>query len=240
MTTDINNFICIFRQKNGQVKIKHNNINVGNIYMFLRDLGFRKSKLDNRRIYYRRNNTELETVHPREIKQAFLDFLKRADYTDLPDDINHNDILEWYYSKMPIKESGLNDHYLEDNLTEQEIHSLRLQTNHDYKHKFDINQLIAKFDELHFSKTVDSINSYSSNNPPLYYKSVGDRKYLVFNHWNCNSKFKDGFDGWIATYKNEKQIGKKKPNDLQEVCLGFLLDRDFPLIEQYLISELPA
>lgn len=234
MTTDINNFIYFIRQKNGQVKIKHNISNEGNIYKFLRDLGFRKAKLDNRLIYYRRHNNELTPVHKMDIKHAFLDFLKSAEYSNAPDYVSHNDILNWYYSKMPIKENGLYDHYLEDNLSEHEIHSLRLRTNDDYKHKFEISQLIAKFDELNFSKTVDTINSYSSNNPPLYYKNVGDKKYIVFIHRNYNSKNTDCFDGWLATYTNEEQIGKKKPIEFQDFRLGFRLDRDFSLIEQFI------
>lgn len=234
MTKDINNFVTIVRQKNGKIKIRHDIKNEGNIYKLLRDFGFRKSKLDYKRIYYQRHDNDVKIINPIKIKHAFLDFLKRADYTNLPNDVSHHDILEWYYSKAPIKENGLYNQYLEETLSEQEIHSLRLQTNHNYKHKFHINQLLNKFDELHFSKTVDNINSYSSKNPPLYYKGIGNRKYIVFNHWNYMSEYTDGFDCWLAIYANENQIGKEKPLELQEIILGFQLERDLPLIEQYL------
>jgi hypothetical protein len=131
MTTDINNFITILRQKNGKLKITHDVNNRVNVYKFLRDIGFRKSKLDNRRVYYRRHNNKLTIVQPYEIKDAFHDFLKRADYTNIPDDVSHEDILEWYYAKVPFKINGLYDPYLEDTLSEQEIHSLRLQRDAD-------------------------------------------------------------------------------------------------------------
>lgn len=234
MTKDINNFIDIVRQKNGRVKIKHNITNEGNIYKLLRDFGFRKSKLDNRRIYFRRQADIVTPVNLSDIKDAFREFLKCGDFTNIPTDINHHDILEWYYSTHPIKENGLFDHYLEDTLTEVETHNFRLATDHDYRHRFEIKQLLSKFDEWAFSKSTDNINSYSSNNPPLYYKRIDDRKFLVFNHWNANTKYTGGFDSWIATYSNEKQIGNKKPLDLQDIRLGFRLDRDYPLIEQYL------
>jgi len=234
MITDINNLVTIVRQKNGKIKIIHDINNEGNIYKLLRDFGFRKSKLDNVKIYYRKHNNKLSIANPTTIKQTFLDFLERADYTNLPNDVSHDDILEWYYSKKPIKENGLYDHYLKNILSESEIHTLRLLTNNDYKHKFDIDGLIAKFSELNFTKTVDSISSYSSNNPPLYYKYIGNGKYIVFNHWNYDKKNKDGFDCWLAIYANEEQVGKKKPIDLQKLRLGFQLERDLPLIEQYL------
>ncbi len=238
MTTDINNFIDIVRQKNGRVKIKHNITNEGNIYQLLRDFGLRKSKLDNKRIYFYRQSDNIQPVKLLDIKDAFREFLERGNFMNLPPDINHHDILEWYYSTLPIKENGLFDHYLEDTLTESEIHSLRLQTDHVYKHRFEISQLISKFDDWKFSKTTDLISSYSSDNPPLYYKRIADTKFIVFNHWNANTKYTDGFDCWIATYSNEKQIGNKKPLELKEIRLGFRLDRDFSLIEQYLNLQL--
>jgi len=234
MTTDINNFIDIVRQKNGRIKIKHNVTNEGNIYKLLHDFGFRKIKLDNRRIYFRRQADKITPVKLVDIKEAFREFLEHGDFTNIPQDVDHRDILEWYYSTLPIKENTQFDQYLEDTLTETEAHDLRLQTDHIYKHKFEIEQLLLKFDEWKFLKTTDIISSYSTENPPLYYKHIGDRKFLVFNHWNVNTKYTDGFDCWIATYSDEKQIGNKKPLDLQDIRLGFRLDRDFPLIEQYL------
>jgi len=123
---------------------------------------------------------------------------------------------------------------LKETLSEQEIHDLRLQSNPRYRWKFFTQQLIAKFDEWNFSKTVDYINSYSGNNPPLYYRRISETKFIVFNHWNFNSKYRDGFDCWLAIYKNEKEIGKKQPHNLQQIILDFRFDRHLPLIEQYL------
>jgi hypothetical protein len=68
MTTDINNFICVVRQQNRQIKIKHDSNNEANIYKLLRDFGFRKSKLDNRKIYYRRQDGMLMPVRLDNIK----------------------------------------------------------------------------------------------------------------------------------------------------------------------------
>ncbi|MDL2330651.1 hypothetical protein LJC62_01380 [Odoribacter sp. OttesenSCG-928-A06] len=237
MTTDINDYIRIVRQKNGQIRIKHDVTNEGNIYKLLREFGFCQFKLDNRTIYYRRQNDELTKVDFNDIKRAFYDFLKEGNYT-CPKDVSRVDILNWYLEKLPLKKNGLLKHYLEDTLSEQEIHSLRLQIDFDYKHNFEIQQILSKLDEWNFKKTIDTKSSIATN-APLYYKQVDSDKYLIFSHWNADryidkkkKHYRDGFDCWLAKFKNEKDIGKKKiaDEDLQDIRLGFYLNRDLPLL----------
>jgi hypothetical protein len=232
MTKDINDFITFDRLKNGRVKITHDINNEGNIYKHLHELGYRKAKLDNKRVYFRREGTELTPLSIREIKVAFRDYLRNFDFTNIPDDIEYFSILNWYYERQPIKENGLLDHYLEDELNESEVHYLRLKTNVGYKHKKEIENLLSKFEEWSFSKTIDNIGSICLN-APLYYKKIGDKKYLVFSHYNSEHKTNNGFDCWIATFVNEKQIGKKKPSDIETIRFSFQLDRDFGLISDY-------
>ena len=243
MTTDINNFVCVVRQKNGEIKIKHDLNNETNIYKLLYEFGFRKSKLDNRKIYYRRQESTLTPVRLYDIKKAFYDFLSNGFYT-CPKDITRIEILNWYLNKSPIKENGLFNHYLEEKetLLEQEIHHLRLQMDCDYKHNFEVQQILSKLKDWNFKKTIDA-KSCITTNAPLYYKRVGNDKYLIFTHWNAGrytdkkkKHYKDGFDCWLAKFENEKHIGKKKiaDEDLSTIRLGFDLDRDMSLIEQYL------
>jgi len=234
MNTDITNFITIVYYKNGTTKVKHDINNEANIYKLLREFGYRKSKLDNRKLFFRICDNDLTPVSLTDIKYAFSSFIRDCEYTNCPEEISHNQIFNWYVRTNPIKENGLFDNYLAHTLTEKEEHMLRLKTNHDFKHKFEINELLTKFEEWSFSKTIDKINSYSSKNPPLYYKKVADNKFLVFNHWNTNTKHTDGFDCWIATYNNEKQIGLKKPLELKDIRLGFRLERDYSLIQDFL------
>lgn len=234
MNTDITNFITVVYQKNGITKIKHDRNNETNIYKLLHDLGYRKSKFDNKRIYFRIVGQDFIPANMMKIKRAFLEFLRCCNYSNCPENVNHNQILNWYHEKNPIKENGLLDNYLGCTLTTEEEHKLRLKLNPNYKHNFDINTLLAKFDEWKFAKTVDKINSYSSDNPPLYHKKLAGNKFLVFNHRNCNNKYRDSFDCWIATYNNEKYIGIKKPIELKELRLGFKLERDLSFVEQYL------
>lgn len=233
MTKDINDFITIVRQKNGRVKITHDINNEGNIYRLLQELGYRKARLDNKRIYFRREGTVLTPVSLRKIKDAFRNLLRNMDFLNLPDDIEYSTILNWYYERQPIKENGLFDHYLEDELNEREAHDMRLKINVTYKNKFEVDSMLAKFSEWKFCKTTDTVGGFCKDNP-LFYKKIEDTKYLVFNHYNSEHKTNGGFDCWIATFTDEKQIGKKKPSDIESIRLSFRLDRDFELILDYI------
>jgi hypothetical protein len=162
MTTDINNFVTLSTFKNGRVKILQTVSNEANIYKLLCNLGYRKTKLNNKNIYLKREGASLLPIHRSEIKQAFFKFLDLdADYSKTLDGTNRGEIINWFYQKNRIKVNGLYDHYLEDNLTGEETHRLLMLTNQAYKHNFDIKQLLSKFEEWHFSKTIDKINSYS-------------------------------------------------------------------------------
>ena len=232
MTIDINDFVSFDRLKNGKVKITTNISKEGNLYKYLRKLGFCKSKLDNRRIYYKRENNLINPSSMHDIKHTFWTLLQQGKFLNTPTDISHSDILNWYLDKQPIKENGLFDYYLEDNLSETEAHNYRLTTNPTYRHKFEIQQLLSKFAEWNFSKTTDVVGTFCKDNP-LYFKRIDNKKYLVFNHYNSKSESNDGFDSWVATFTDERQIGIKKPTEIQDIRLSFHLDRDFELIKNY-------
>jgi hypothetical protein len=233
MITDIDNFFDLVRLKNGQVKIKSNSSKKSNIYGLLRDFGFRVCKVGGRRVYYRRSDGKIYPISIHDIKDAFTEFLRSGELSNVPKDVSYQSIMNCYYSANPIKE---NEHFwgcLEETLNETKTHNYLLETDGDYKSHFEVQQLLSKFDELGFSKIIDSISYYSSNTPTLYYKRIAEEKFLVFNHWNVNSKYTNGFDSWVATYRNETHIGTKKPNGHQEIRLGFQLERDYNLIKHY-------
>lgn len=235
MTTDINNFGTIDTFKNGRLKMSQTASEEANIYKLLYVLGYRKTKLNNINIYIKREGTSISSVHPSDIRQAFFKFLEfDADYSNIPDGIDRVEIINWFYQKRAVKENGLYDHYLADTLSVSEVHALSMLTDHDYKHDFENNQLLSKFDEWNFTKRIDTVGAFHKGDT-LYYKNIGDKKYLVFNHFNGqNHNTNDCFDIWFATYMNESQIGNKKPLDQQGICYGFDLDRDFHLIKDYL------
>lgn len=233
MDRDINDFINIIRQKNGIVKITHDITNEGNIYKLLRDLGFRKAKLDKKYVYFKRDDINIIPASFQEIKDTFRDMLRKYEFTNIPADIRYDSVLNWYHNRKPIKENGLFNHYLEDSLTEFESDELRQVNTKTNNRKLNTENLLAEFKEWNFKTTVDTIGTFCINNP-LFYKKVRDNKYLVFNHFYSENKNNDGFDSWVATYSNEKHIGKKEPLLIENIRRSFQLDRDFELIEIYL------
>jgi hypothetical protein len=233
MKKDINDFITIVKKKNGVSEITYNYLNESNIYKFLHELGFCKSKIGKKNIYYRRNGKNIIPSSFDEIDYTFWNFLQNTDFNNMPVDIDKINILEWFLKKNPIKKNELFDSCLSDNLSENEIHSFLLMTNSSYKHKYEINQLLSKFEEWSFLKTEDRYGSLCKNSM-LYYKAIERGNYLIFSHYNFENKTNDGFDCWIATFSNKNQIGLNKPSNIQNICLSFQLNIDLPLIEAYL------
>ena len=135
MDKNITNFIEIVRYKNGKNRIRHNSINENNIYELLKGFGYRSCKLDNRRIFFHKNGNDLVSVSLMKIKHRFRDFLENQESSNMPNDIYHSDIMEWYYGKNPIKESRLFN-YLLTELNSEETHQLRLITDVYYKHNW--------------------------------------------------------------------------------------------------------
>lgn len=233
MKININDFLTINTQKNGRVFVSHDINQEANIYKFLRELGYRKARLNNKKIYFRRNGTDIVAVSLLDIKFTFIKMFESSDLINIPSDMEHQAIINWYCLKQPIKENGLFDYILEDSLTDVDVHNYKLQRDFNYKHKFGIQQLFSKFAEWSFDNTIDIAGSFSDN-APLYYKYIGDKKYIVFNHYNSQDNTNDGFDCWVSTYENIKHIGNRKPISNQNLRLSFLLERDYHLISKYL------
>jgi len=228
---DIHNFISIQEQRNGNFKIDINDFNRINIYKLLYENGYRKSQINKKRIYYKREKNKLNKIHKHDIVNVFYFMLKNLEFVNIPSKIEYSDIINLYLEKDPIKENKLFNFYLRETLTETETHELRMQFDVDYKHEFEIKQILLKFEEWSFCKTIDTIGTFCKNNP-LYFKNIGNNGYLIFNHFNLKKKAKnDGFDCWHATYYNQESIGKKQPLNIKSIRLGFNLERDISLIK---------
>ncbi|HEY0262871.1 MAG TPA: hypothetical protein VGB95_07580 [Chitinophagales bacterium] len=117
---DINDFITIDRQKNGTIKITHTTENVWNLYKLLKELGYRKTKLGNKRVYYQRNEFGIKSVSILDIKQAFTNLLGKHFFTNIPKDVDYASIFNWYFKKQPIKENGVFNHFLIEALSDIE------------------------------------------------------------------------------------------------------------------------
>jgi len=233
MTIDINKFLNFNQLRNGKTKITFSSQNETNVYILLRELGFCKSNLDGKRIYYQRIENKITPVSLRFINDVFFDFFQKEKYTNISSVITHSDIINWFL-KYQIRKNEKLDYFLKDTLTEKEAESFHIQTNESFKHKFEIQQLISKLNEWNFRKTTNYVRSFGKNNP-IYYKNIGNKEFLVFNHYNSIQNNNDGFDSWIATFENENEIGVKRPTEIKNIRLSFHLEKDFNLI-RYLIN----
>lgn len=233
MTKDINDFITIIRQKNGQVKITHTPNNVCNIYKYIYELGYRNSKLGKKRIYFLRNGTNVTPVNFWDIKDDFFERFKKFDFTNIPKDIEYASILNCYYRRQPIKENEVFKNYPDEILTKAQIHNFMLIRDPFYKHRFEVKELLSKLDEWAFHRTVDTIGAFTTKSP-LYFKNVGGQKYLIFTYYNPNHESNDGFDSWIATFSSQNHIGNKMPLEVEKIQLSFHLERDFHLIKDFI------
>lgn len=99
---DINDFISITKSRDGRMKISHNINNDGNIYKFLSSIGFGQTKLDGKRVYYRRIDRDIIPVTIYNIKDEFSKYLKELRF----DNILYSDIMNWYYKRIQSNEMG--------------------------------------------------------------------------------------------------------------------------------------
>lgn len=231
MDKNITNFIEIVRYKNGKNCIRHNSDNENNIYALLKSFGYRSCKLDNRRLFFYKRGNDLVSVSFLKIKHRFCDFLENQEYSNMPNDIHHYNIMEWYYGKNPIKETRLFN-YLMVELNSEETHQLNLITDVYYKHNWKIETLQKQLTKWGFIKTKD-IGSEICKNALLYYKNIEANRYLVFTHFASEIKNADGFDCWLATFNRKTDIGEKPPANIKHLKLSFDLTVDYHFIEKY-------
>jgi len=102
------------------------------------------------------------------------------------------------------------------------------------KKRLKIKDAIYQLEEQGFEKTLDSISEYSTN-ADLYFRGIGNNRYIVFNHYN-KTKREDlqGFDCWISKYKSKNEIGKKKAIKTDDIRLSFDFEEDWKLLTSHL------
>ncbi len=85
---DASEIVTITRLKNGRIKIDCNAHNKSNIYKTIQGLGFRKSRVGNKTVYFVRQEGRIIPVRFIEIRHAFLKLLREADFSNIPSDIS--------------------------------------------------------------------------------------------------------------------------------------------------------
>ncbi|MFA6082765.1 hypothetical protein [Mucilaginibacter sp.] len=236
---NLSDFVTLRKGRNFRADAKCSPSQEAYIYQWLKEGGFGISTIGSKTVMFKRNNDKIEPTSVIVMKHHFQDFLETAQFNDWPEGVGRHDLLEWYYRMSPLKQNGLFRHYLKDTLTEDEIHQYKMADDVHYRHTYEMNQMLTKLNIWGFKKTED-IKGTINTGCPLYYKNVKGNLYLVFSHYESQSKqSKSGFDCWLAPFKNEQQIGMVKfeglrKDDLKGISYSFNLERDYPLIQEYI------
>ena len=95
--------------KNGSIKLYFIE---SEVYGILHSLGYRFIRIDRKPFYYLIDDlSKIRLIkHFQEFRDAFVNYIKQL---DLPEK-EHDEILNTFYSKRPIKRNGLIEHYLTD------------------------------------------------------------------------------------------------------------------------------
>jgi len=231
MQYTIHDYIIITKSKNQKVTLGVDDKKKENILKSLFKQGYRKSMIGSKRIYYRRSGSNFKSVHFHEIQYAFYEMIKSCDFHGVRN-VSFSEILNWFYRNCPIKQNMQFDQIMAETLTEDEIHIYLLQNDGNYAHKIKVQQCFSKIRVWNFGETIDTAGGISKSNP-LYYKSIGENKFLIFSYYNPGVLSHDGFDSCIAEYKSLKDIGLRQPLSYKPLAFSFDLDQDLHLIDKY-------
>ncbi|MES2618108.1 MAG: hypothetical protein V4613_09520 [Bacteroidota bacterium] len=119
-------------------------------------------------------------------------------------------------------------------MTVEELHVYPYIKDLDYLHKFNIKQLLLKFNEWGFLSILNQSFTFGGKDELIYYKQLDINKYLVFNQYASYSSTLNGFDCRIADFKSMGKVGIDEPFASTVVELNFNIDKDLELIGKYL------
>ncbi|MGN6640083.1 MAG: hypothetical protein ACTHJ8_14335 [Mucilaginibacter sp.] len=198
----------------------------GNMYQWLVTQGFGRAVIDGKDVTFRRTDAEVKPAAFWQMRDIFLDYLEKQ---------GSHDLLNWFLSKSPMKQNNLYRHYLKSELTEQEIHVYKMQTDVVYRHRYQINQVLVMLSANSFKQVKDEKGTVGQGQM-LYYRQTAEKQFLLFSHHNPGHKSLDGFDCWLGSFRDEKQIGQIQTDNLEDIRLSFNMDRDYELIAPYLTN----
>ena len=236
MKAHINDFVVVERQENGQVVVSYDAQCRANIYRYLREIGFCQTKLDNRRVFYRRTGEGIFPVDFEQIEDAFFDRLKDKDFSTIPG-VEYNKIFDLFIIENPIRQYKSFYNELRDELDDNEAHEYLLKADPNYRVRNEVEDIQKMLAKYKFTRTIDTAGNFSRM-APIYFKEVSLGTYLVFNHYNVKEKhLYQGFDCWLAEYKLSnmlEDINQKTLISKRQLKANFKLHRDFGLVAKFL------
>ena len=121
---NINDLITIKRTSSGQFIINQNISNQANLYRYLFELGFRFTKIKNKRFYYQRDKYKLTPIYFEDIRNGFKNALVEFNFSNIPDGLTKEEVINWFYHRKPIKNGGFFKECLTENLSDLEMSQL--------------------------------------------------------------------------------------------------------------------
>lgn len=235
MVPDIRDFIVVEKRENGKVNISYDVNCRTNIYKFLKNIGFCQTKLENKRIFYRRTPEGIAPVSFEAIEDAFFDRLQKRRFSTIPD-VEYADIFNLFLVQNPIGQYKSFYEELKDDLDEQEVHEYLIKSDSNYRCKNELKEVNAMLKRYKFNRTVD-VNGVFSKMAPLFYKRVTADRYLIFSHYNVKERsIYQGFDCWLVQFvpNIHEDINKKELVYKELVKANFKMKESFKLITSYL------
>ncbi len=235
MKTHIKDFVVVEKHDNGDVHVSYDVECRTNIYKYLHGLGFCQTKLNDKRVFYRRTPDGIFPVDFNDIEDVFFEKLKEIDCKAVLG-VAYADVFDMFLIENPIKQYRGIYNELKDDMTPKEAHDYLMKADPVYRVKTNLKLILQMLHKYQFTRTVDTANVFSKM-APLYYKRVGENQYLLFHHFNFKERpFFQGFDCWLVQYGDGsiEDINEKKMVGKYLVKANFKDTVDFGLISQYL------
>lgn len=230
---DLDDFLTIYRYKNGNLKVSISIDNKANIYKLLKEKGFGFFKYENEFKFCRKIKDEIEFTRFNELTYFFInEYLQNQLIFDSKkfsvkefmlslEEIYSNDI------KL-IENDNLFRYYLYFIPNKNEEHQIKLKLDSNYKIEIENGKFISFFKKNNYESIIDLKSGISKDNLIYFTKTKNKNWFIIFN------KYGNSYDCWFAKFKSEKSIGNETPLSLDEIRINFQLDSDTALLHKYL------
>lgn len=109
MQDAISKYIGIQKLKNGNYRFYNTATHDANVYRLLVSSGFRLKRDTGKIIYYQQSANDVVPVLMSDIRKCFLNYLKDTNFYDLPENLEIDRVINWFFEKKRLVREG--DHF---------------------------------------------------------------------------------------------------------------------------------
>lgn len=241
----LEDFFHIRYLKNGNLDIKYH-MSEGQLQDLFNHLGLWYCKIGKKSIYLSTFNGKSKEMNIQTLReqmnQAITFFILRE--LEKHPELNYEQLALAISHGTGISDAKLYRLYVYKEPEKRFEHFLRMKYDKDYRKDFTHEFFLNKFRELGFKETIDSIGLYDRGKK-LYYKYIGDMRYIVFCILHENKKWHSYIRSFfIDYYQNETEIGQVRPrrggsiDSSEGNYVGKFDFEDYKLIAKYLRKDL--